>query len=195
MPEDLRSALPRAALLMAAAVLALVWLNRLTIMENWAMLTTSSIAALLPLLVIASFVLSNRAKRREIRQRTGERLARFGSLPGPQFAELIALLLERDGYRRVYVECTRDAEIRIVARSPGGARVFVHCQYRSGPVSREAIADFARTLRRGGAVGVFATEDEFTGEARLAAVGVPVMLVDGLALERWAQDTPLHQTV
>jgi restriction system protein len=110
-------------------------------------------------------------------------------LTGPQFEQLVADLLTRDGCDGVQVSGgagDRGADIKAV--SPEGHQVVVQCKcYRSHPVGDPDMQRFLGTVRQvhNAAIPLFVTTSRFTLPAAQLAREHGIVLVDGRTLADW----------
>jgi restriction system protein len=112
-------------------------------------------------------------------------------LTGPQFEQLVADLLTRDGCDGVQLSGgagDRGADIKAI--SPEGHQVIVQCKcYRSQPVGDPDMQRFLGTVRQvhNAAIPLFVTTSRFTRPAVQLAREHGIELVDGPTLRTWRQ--------
>jgi restriction system protein len=108
---------------------------------------------------------------------------------GPQFEQVVAELLRRDGCEGVRVSGgagDRGADIKAI--SPEGHQVVVQCKcYRSQPVGDPDMQRFLGTVRQvhNAAIPLFVTTSRFTRPAAQLARDHGIELVDGRTLAAW----------
>lgn len=117
------------------------------------------------------------------------------TMTGPQFEQLIARLLERDGCEDVRV-CggAGDRGADVTAIDPRGWRVVVQCK-RYGPRNPVRDPDIQRFLgtvwdEHRAEIALFVTTSSFTRAARELGTRRRVVLVDGRRLAGWMSDGP-----
>lgn len=149
-----------------------------------------AIVVLIVLAVLGSVAAGIEAHKAQVeRQRLREiaHLERVDTMTGPQFEELVAALLRRDGYRHVtIVGRSGDRGVDITARTPDGRKIAVQCKRQSRTVGADRVRNLIGAVHSSytGHVGVLVTSNTFTAPA-LDECGDRLVLIDRDRLARW----------
>ncbi len=150
-------------------------------------------------LVLFLAALVFRAMARQEAEQHAARLREIANLEsvdvmtGPEFENLTALLLRRDGYRSVeVVGRAGDRGVDVVAVAADGRRIAVQCKRQKKTVGSDRVRNLIGALHSGyaGHVGVLVTSSTFTKPAIAEAAG-HLILLDRDRLASWMDENPL----
>ncbi|GAA4607843.1 hypothetical protein GCM10023195_30160 [Actinoallomurus liliacearum] len=182
-------ALALGALIAGGACAGLLYLLVRFVAAYWPWIVTVAAIALVLLVagLVTTAVRRHQARMREEQLRAIANLNRVDVMTGAQFEDLVARLLERDGYRSVQVVGRAgDRGVDVTAFSPDGRRVAVQCKRQKKTVGSDRIRNLIGAVHGGyaGHVGVLVTSSTFTRPALAEADG-RLVLVDRNDLVRW----------
>jgi restriction system protein len=183
------AAIALGALLAGGACAGILYLLVRLVAAYWPWIVTA--VAIAAFLVIAGVVVSaverHKARIREGQLRAIANLSRVDAMTGAEFEDLVARLLDRDGYRSVQVVGrTGDRGVDVTAICPDGRRVAVQCKRQKKTVGSDRIRNLIGAVHGSyaGHVGVLVTSSTFTRPALAEADG-KLVLVERDGLVRW----------
>lgn len=183
------AAIALGALLAGGVCAGVAYLVFRLVVAYWPWIVTA--LAIAAFLLITGAVLTaverHKARVREEQLRAIANLERVDAMTGPQFEDLVARLLERDGYRSVQVVGRAgDRGVDVTAVCPDGRRIAVQCKRQKKTVGSDRVRNLIGAVHGTytGHVGVLVTSSTFTRPALAEADG-RLVLVDRTTLVRW----------
>ena len=162
----------------------------------WPLLALAGAVAVV-LFIWRVLVLRRRARDRTARQAMlDQQIATTEGMSGPDFEQLIARLLRRDGWRQVTVSGgAGDLGADVTARHPSdGALLVVQCKrYTDRAVSSPDMQRFLGTVfhHHRAHHALYVTTSRYSGPAQQLGAGSGVQLLDRQALATWMAGQPL----